>query len=109
MEIYKCLVLIICSVLFSAFLASRVGRIMHDVPPTSSVFRHSYQVLLIWVMLFGVSLDGRSPSLSISQYGGLRPDIQDLSALHRSFLVVLVGSSGWSTEVPLLPDPCRSR
>src|SRR6218665_2376017 len=26
-----------CSVLFSALLASRVGRIMHDVPPTSSV------------------------------------------------------------------------
>src|SRR6218665_3723489 len=35
-----------CSVLFSALLASRVGRIMHDVPPMSSVFRHSYQVLL---------------------------------------------------------------
>src|SRR6218665_3359993 len=35
-----------CSVLFSALLASRVGRIMHDVPPTSSVFRHSYQVFL---------------------------------------------------------------
>src|SRR6218665_3178885 len=35
-----------CSVLFSAFLASRVGLIMHDVPPTSSVLRHSYQVLL---------------------------------------------------------------
>src|SRR6218665_1108292 len=35
-----------CSVLFSALLASRVGRIMHDVPPTSSVFRHSYQVLM---------------------------------------------------------------
>src|SRR6218665_3122115 len=34
------------SVLFSALLASRVGRIMHDVPPTSSVFRHSHQVLL---------------------------------------------------------------
>src|SRR6218665_1011046 len=36
----------VCSVLFSALLASRVGRIMHDVPPTSSVFRHSYQILL---------------------------------------------------------------
>src|SRR6218665_986483 len=35
-----------CSALFSALLALRVGRIMHDVPPTSSVFRHSYQVLL---------------------------------------------------------------
>src|SRR6218665_1832812 len=35
-------------VLFSALLASRVGRIMHDVPPTSSVFRHSlYQVLCL--------------------------------------------------------------
>src|SRR6218665_3044927 len=45
------------------------------------------------MMLFGVSLDGRSPSLSISQWGGLRPDIQDLSALHRSFVVVLIGSS----------------
>src|SRR5688572_32425215 len=35
----------ICSVLFSAILASRVGRIMNNIPPASSVFRHSYQFL----------------------------------------------------------------
>src|SRR5688572_11095451 len=35
----------ICSVLFSAILASRVGRIMNNIPPASSVFRQSYQFL----------------------------------------------------------------
>src|SRR6218665_1430444 len=42
-----------------------------------------YHWVSFCMMLFGVSLDGRPPSLSISQWGGLRPDIQDLSALHR--------------------------
>src|SRR6218665_4074853 len=32
--------------LYSALLASRISRILQDVPPTSRVFRHSYQVLL---------------------------------------------------------------
>src|SRR5688572_33384334 len=34
-----------CSVLFSAILVSRVGRIMNNIPPASSVFRQSYQFL----------------------------------------------------------------
>src|SRR5688572_16208895 len=66
-----------CSVLFSAILISRVGRIMNNIPPASPVFRQSYQFLHCQSSPFlyvAQPICSRSSSFPISRHCALHDD-----------------------------------